>query len=171
MNYPPDSSILLISFILSEKQNYSNETCVFGFVAKMGGAYSPGSFCENNFTLIHISGRSNIMDQIQCLVQYLQAISTWKRFYIRCYGRLGVEVLRDFNHCTIQVYVYTHALLMLTVVHSSRHHKSIYAKTPVHIWQDMTRGLESHWWWNKQFLFCWYKITLYPPLLQHTASS
>jgi len=53
------------------------------------------------------------MEQIQHLVQHFQAISTWKGWYIPCYGRLGVEVLRDFNHPTIQVYVYNHALSTL----------------------------------------------------------
>ena len=77
--------------------------------------------------LIHKQGRYNILEQIQCLVQHFQAISTWKGLYIACYGRLGVAVLRDFNHHTIQVYVYTHALLTLTVVYSSGHEESIYA--------------------------------------------
>ena len=77
--------------------------------------------------LIHKQGRYNILEQIQLLVQHFQAISTWKGWYIACYGRLGVAVLRDFNHCTIQVYVYTHALSTLTVVYSSTHHESIYA--------------------------------------------
>jgi len=43
MNDPPDSSLLLIAFIiLSEKGNYSKESWVFEFGGKMGGAYSPG---------------------------------------------------------------------------------------------------------------------------------
>jgi len=52
MNDPPDLSLLLIAFIiLSEKGNYSNESCVFEFGAKIGGAYSSGSFCDYNCTL------------------------------------------------------------------------------------------------------------------------
>ena len=77
--------------------------------------------------LIHKQGRSNILEQIQPLVQDFQATSTWKGLYIACYGRLGVAVLRDFNHRIIQVYVYTHALSTLTVIYSSRNHESIYA--------------------------------------------
>jgi len=47
MNDRPDSSLLLIAFfILSEKGN-----CVFEFGVKMGGAYSPRSFCDYNCTL------------------------------------------------------------------------------------------------------------------------
>jgi len=49
MNDPPDASLLLIAFIiLSEKGNYTNESCVFEFGVKMGGAYSPGSFSDYN---------------------------------------------------------------------------------------------------------------------------
>jgi len=92
----------------------------------MGGAYSPVHFVTTIVHLIHKQGRYNILEQIQCLVQHFQAISTWKGLYIACYGRLGVAVLRDFNYRTIQVYVYTHALSTLTVVYSSRHHESIY---------------------------------------------
>jgi len=77
--------------------------------------------------LIHKQGRYNIWGQIQGLVQHVHAISRWKGLYIACYGRLGVAVLRDFNHRTIQVDVYTHALSTLTGVYSSRHHESIYA--------------------------------------------
>jgi len=76
--------------------------------------------------LIHKQETYNILEQIQRLVQHFQAISTWKELYIACYGRLGVAVLFDFNHRTIQVYVYPHALSTLTVVYSSRHHESIY---------------------------------------------
>ena len=76
---------------------------------------------------IHKLGRYNILEQLQRLVQHCQAISTWKGMYIACYGRLGVAVLRDFNHRTIQVYVYTHALSTLTVIYSSRHQEAIYA--------------------------------------------
>jgi len=49
MNDPPDSTLLLIAFIiLSENGNYSNKSCVFEFGAKMGEADSPGSFSDNN---------------------------------------------------------------------------------------------------------------------------
>jgi len=75
--------------------------------------------------LIHLQERYNILEQIQGLVHHFQAISTWKELYIPCYGRLGIAVLRDFNHHTIQVYVYTHALSTLTLVYSSRYHESI----------------------------------------------
>ena len=93
----------------------------------MGGAYFPGSFCDYNCTLDTYQGRYNILEEIQRLVQHFQAISAWKGLYIACYGRMGVAVLRDFNHRTIQVYVYTYGLSTLTVVYSSRHHVSIYA--------------------------------------------
>ena len=77
---------------------------------------------------IHKQGRYNIMEQIQRLVQHFQAISTWKGLHILYYGKLGVTGLPDFNHRRIQVYVYTYALLTLTVVYTPlRHPESIYA--------------------------------------------
>jgi len=58
MNDPPDSSLLLIALIiLSEKENYSYESCVLEFGGKMGGAYSPGSFCDYNCTLDTSTGK------------------------------------------------------------------------------------------------------------------
>ena len=90
-----------------------------------------GSTLQVHFvtTIVHLinkQGRYNILEQRQRLVHHFQAISRRKGLYIGCYSRLGVAILRDFNHGTIQVYVYTHALSTLTVVYSSRHHESIY---------------------------------------------
>ena len=121
--------------------------------------------------LIHKPGIYNILQQIQSLVQHFQAISTWKGLYIACYSRLGVAVLRDFNHHTIQVYVNTHSLSTLTVVYSSRDHESIYAYPPGGSRKDIPWGVERHSSSKWQSLFRWYKITLYPPLIPHASSS
>jgi len=125
MNNPLDSSLLLIaSIILSEKGIYSDKLCLGGSERIWEERTIQVYFVTTIVHLIYKQGRYNILEQIQRLVQHFQAISTWKGLYIPCYGRLGVAVLGDFNHRTIQVYVYTDGLSTLTVVYSPpRHHE------------------------------------------------